>query len=88
MANPPYVKGIGATTHLLKDYIHIPFSFLGTSNDDKPVLAKMGREVYLIEELKAKIPVGNDILVTKGFILDLSNKEATISSCNTKIQFR
>lgn len=70
MANPLYVKGIGATTHLLKDYIHILFSFLGTSNDGKPVLAKMGREVYLIEGLKAKMLVGNDILVTKGFILD------------------
>ena len=30
--------------------------------------------------------VDNDILVPEGFILDLSNKEAIISSYNTKIQ--
>lgn len=40
----------------------------------------------MVEGLKAKMLVGNDILVTEGFILDLSNKEATISSCDTKIQ--
>lgn len=40
----------------------------------------------MVEGLKAKMLVSNDILVPEGFILDLSNKEATISSCDTKIQ--
>lgn len=55
-------------------------------NNGKPVLAEIRSEVYLVEGLKAKILVGNNILVSKGFILDLLNKEATISSCNIKIQ--
>lgn len=66
MANPLHVRGIGAATHLSKDYIHIPFYFPGTSNDGKPVLAEIRREVHLVEGLKAKMLVGNDILVPVG----------------------
>lgn len=86
MANPLHVRGIGAATHLSKDYIHVPFYFPGTNNDGKPVLAEIRREVHLVEGLKAKMLVGNDILVPEGFVLDLSNKAATISSCDTKIR--
>lgn len=86
MANPLYVKSINAATHLSKDYIHVSFYFSGTNNDSKPVLAKIRKEVQFVEGLKAKMLESNDILVPKGFVLDLSNKEAIISSCNTKIQ--
>ena len=86
MDNPLHVRGIGTATHLSKDFIHVPFYFPGMDNNGKPVLAEIRREVHLIEGLKAKMLVGNDILVPEGFILDLSNKEATISSCDTKIQ--
>lgn len=40
----------------------------------------------MVEGLKAKMLVGSDIFVPEGFILDLSNKEVTIPSCDTKIQ--
>lgn len=86
MANPLHIRGIATATYFLKNYIYVPFYFPRINNDSKPVLAEIKRKVYIIKRLKAKMLVGNDILVPEGFVLDLSNKEATISSCNTKIQ--
>lgn len=81
-----HVKSIGTAIHLSKNFIHIPFYFFGTNNNSKSVLAEIKQEVHLVEKLKIEMLVGNDILVLKRFILDLSNKETTISSCNTKIK--
>lgn len=64
----------------------MPFYFPRKNNNSKLVLVEIKKEVHLVKRLKAKILVGNDILVPKGFVLELSNKEAIILSCNTKIR--
>lgn len=80
-----YIKSIGIATHFSKNFIYIFFNFFKINNDSKPVLAKIKREIYLIEGLKTKMLVSNDILISKKLVLDLSNKKAIIFSCNTKI---
>lgn len=85
--NPLYVKNISIITYFSKNFIYyVFFNFFKIDYNNKLVLAKIRKKIYLVEELKAKMLIDNNILVIKGFILDLLNKEVTIFSCNTKIQ--
>lgn len=77
---------MSVTTHFSKDFIYMLFYFPKISNNSKPVLAKIRREIYLVERLKVKILIGNNILVLEGFVLDLLSKKVTIFSYDTKIR--
>lgn len=77
---------MSVTTYLSKDFIYMLFYFPKISNNSKPVLAKIRREIYLVKRLKVKILIGNNILVSEGFVLDLLNKKVIIFSYDTKIQ--
>lgn len=80
------VKGIGSGTHLAMDYVHLSFYFPGTIDKGQPVLAEIKREIHLVDDLKAKMLIENDILIPEGFLIDLTKREAIISSCKTTIQ--
>ena len=86
MTSPLHVRDIGTITHFSKDFIYMSFYFPRKNDNSKPVLAEIKREVHLVKGLKAKMLIGNDILMSEGFVLNLSNKKATISSCNIKIR--
>lgn len=67
MTNPLYIRGINATIYLLKNFIHISFYFPKINNNSKSVLAEISKKIHLVKRLKAKMLVGNDILVSEGF---------------------
>ena len=77
---PLSVRGIGSTKHQTDEYIIIPIYFPGTQDGNNKVLTYIRREIYLVNNLRAKILIGNDISVPKGFVIDITNKKANIGS--------
>lgn len=50
------------------------------------MLAKIIQKIYLVNNLKTKMLIANNILVPERFLMDLKKHRAIISSCNTTIQ--
>lgn len=79
------VKGIGPTTHESMEFIVIPVYFPGTTKNGVKALASITREIHLVDDLKAKMLIGNDFLGPEGFVINIEEKIATINSCNMEI---
>ena len=56
----------------------IPFLFRGKLQAGQLVIINFNRKVRLINRLSANILLGTDILIPKGFILDLNKAKAII----------
>lgn len=83
--NPLYIRDISIKIYLLKNFIYILFYFFKIDNNSKSILVEIKNKIYLVEKLKVKMLIDNDILMSKDFILDLLNKKPIIFNCNTKI---
>ena len=84
MATPLKVRGVGSSRHKTSEYVTIPIYLLGQV-EGKEVLAYFRREMYLIDDLRAKMLLSNDILGPEGFIIDVANSKAYISSYNVAV---
>ena len=82
MALPLRVKGLRLAMYNTNEYILIPI-FIPAVKDGVNVLYRIYREVYLVDNLKAYILLGNNIIRPKKIILDISQGKAHIGSCNT-----
>ena len=49
------------------------------------MLVCLRRELYIIDNLRVKMLIGNDIIEPEGIIIDIANKKARINSCSTII---
>ena len=77
MASPMEVRGIGLTSHSANQYVIIKFYLPGKDGR----IAYFQREVHLINNLKANLLMGIDILSPENIYIDPSREIATIRSC-------
>ena len=49
------------------------------------MLAYIHRELYIVDDLRTKMLIGNDILGPENMIIDVASKTAKIRSCNNAI---
>ena len=91
MATPITVWGIGVTQHTTDEFAIVPFMLEGAQKD-QPVLTKFWREVHLVDNLKANLPIGIDIMGPELVVVDMGQKRVILGSCNVevliKIKFR
>ena len=78
------VRDIEAITHDANEYIKIPIYFSGVK-EGRQILACITREIHLVKGLKVNLLIGNDFLESEGFVIDVSNRKVTISSCEITI---
>ena len=75
------VKGLGSAMYDIDNYVLILF-YISVIKDDKRVLCRIRREIYLVNNLKAYMLLGNDIIGPKKILLDIAGNKAHIGSCN------
>ena len=81
MATPMEVRGIGSASHAANQYALVDFCLPG--NDGR--IAYFQREVHLVDNLKANLLLGIDILAPEGIVMDLSAKIAVVKSCDSVV---
>ena len=84
MATPFKVRGLRTNRYKTSKYIIYNIYLLGIK-DGKAIILRLRQELYLIEDLKINILIGNNILASKGSIADLYKKEAFITSTSAII---
>ena len=64
----------------------VPFYLPGTTNNGTKAIGCIRREIYLVNNLRAKMLIGNDIISPKQIVIDIANKLARIGSCYLNIK--
>ena len=82
------VKNIDSTTYESLEFIIILIYFSKLAMNDTSTLIFIVIKIYLIDDLKVKMLIKNDLLNFEIFIIDTKNKTATIESCNIKISLK
>ena len=85
MPVPLKVRGIGASKHESRDFALTTIYIPGIDEKGREVYASISCELHLVDGLKANMLVGNDVLCTEGFAINLSTSSALIHSCGVKI---
>ena len=75
MATPITMQGINFNKHTTDKYL----------KDGKPAIALIRCEVHLVENLKANFLIGNNILKSEKFRIDLKKNQVYIGSCGVTI---
>ncbi len=82
MPSPIPVRGLGSAVHNSDQYARVDIYLPGKDGRT----AVISREVHIVNDLRAKMLVGIDILAPEGVTMDLQRKVAIIGSCdNMKI---
>ena len=87
MSNAITVRGLGSNTHRTNEYAVFPLLFSGKHRvSGKDVTAMTApREVHLVDNLKAKMLIGMDVMVPEQIDITLSTSSAHIGSCQVDI---
>ena len=84
MASPLKVRGLGTSKHETSEYITNPLYLPAVEKDTaREVLACIHRELHVVEDLRAKMLIGNDILGPEEIVIDVAGRKAYIGSCNS-----
>ena len=78
MASPISVRGLGTTNHNTNEYVLLRIYIPGLDGR----LALIERELHVVDDLRAKVLIGIDVLGPEGIILDMGRRIATIYSCD------
>lgn len=82
MSEPLAVRGVGTDVHKTKEFVVEPMFFPATNpSDGSKILACIRRELHIVENLRANVLIGNDIIVPEDISLCPSSKKAIIGSC-------
>ena len=79
------VRGIGASKHELGHFALTTLYILSTDEKGHEVYASITCKLHLVDGLKTNMLVGNNVLCTEGFALNLYNSSALIHSCGVRI---
>ncbi len=82
---PLKVRDIGASRHESWQFALRTLYIPGTDQKGRKVYTSITCELYLVDGLKANILVGNDVLCTEDFAINLYNSSALIHSCGVRI---
>lgn len=80
------VRGLGSSRHETSEYVTQNLYFPGIDDKGQAVLACVRRELHIVDDLRAKMLIGNDIIGPEGIVIDVANKKAYIGSCKTEIK--
>ena len=90
MASPLPVRGIGISKHETSEYVTVPIYLPGVQdtgpNSGSKALACIRRELHLVDNLRANMLVGNDILGPEEIVINIYQKKATVGSCGMTIE--
>ena len=64
----------------------VPFYLPGTTNDGTKAIGCIRREIHLVDNLRAKMLIGNDIIGPEQIVIDIANKLARVGSCYLNIK--
>ena len=83
MASPLKVRGLGTTKHETTEYITNPIYLPAVLRETNTrVLACIQREIHIVDNLRAKMLIGNDILGPEKVVIDVAGQKAYIGSCD------
>ena len=82
MASPLRVRGVGSSHHETAEFVTQHIYLPAIDEKRNPILACLYRELHIVDNLRAKMLIGNDIIGPEGIVIDVANKQARIGSCN------
>lgn len=74
------VRGIGSWTHQCSEYVCVNFFITGRLNGKKAIVS-ITHQLHIVDELKAKVLVGMDILGLEQAIIDINRQRLTLPMC-------
>ena len=85
MATLVEVSGISLDKHRTDEYIITPIYILGKAKNGTTATAKLApREIHIVDNLRANILIGIDIITPKSIDILASKRVAYITSCDVK----
>ena len=85
MATSLNIKGIETLKHETDEYVLKTLYFLAISNKGQPVVVCIRFELHLVDNLRANILIGNDIISAKGITINIAKEKAYISECKATV---
>ena len=85
MAFPLSVRGLGTSRHQTDEYVLMPFYCPGVDENGQKALACIRRELHIVDDLRAKMLIGNDIVGAEQIIIDVAGNKASIGSCKMEV---
>ena len=79
------VKGIKALKHKSGNFTFITIYIPGIDKKSRDVYASISCKLHLVDRLKINMLMGNNLLCTEGFAINLSTFFTLIQSCDVKI---
>ena len=85
--SPLVVRGIGSNQHTTAEYVNLNIYVPGSHDaDGRPVQALLKRPAFIVDDLRAKMLIGMDILASEHIDLVISTRTGHIGSCATNFQ--
>ena len=72
MASSLRIRGVESIKHEIDEYVTISIYMPETDAEGNNVLASFNRELHLIDDLRAKMLIGNDILGPEEIFIDIA----------------
>ena len=88
MASPLRVRSVGPLRQESHDYVAIPCYLPATHDSGEKVLICFQREFHIVNDLRAKMLIGNDIITPEGIVIDVAEKTARVRSCNATVAIK
>lgn len=85
MSTPLKVRGIGTSKYKSEEFAALSLYFPGKDGAGKLVYASVRCEIHLVEDLKANLLIGNDIMSPENFVIDIEKRTTLIKSCGVTI---
>ena len=85
MATSLRVREVGASKHETSEYVTQDLYLPGIDDQGRKVLAYLRRELHIVDNLRVKMLIKNDIIRPEGIVIDIANKKARINSCKTTV---
>jgi len=84
LSSPISVRGLGDAMHQSSEYARISITIDGTL-DEKLATSILTMEVHIVDNLRANLLIGNDVIVPERMKLDPASQRMTIGSCQDMV---
>ena len=81
MVSPLRIKGLESAIYDTNEYVLILIYISGIKQDGIKVLYRILREIHLIDNLKAYMLLGNNVIDSKRIVLDVAENKVYVRSC-------
>ena len=81
MATPLKVRGIEISKHKTDKYVLEPLYFSAISDKGQRMIVCIHHKLHIVDNLRANILIGNDLISAKGITIDIAKEKAYIPEC-------